>query len=83
MQRKMNKMEMKVMQVISIEKLLRFYLERPMLCTKIESDLTDLYSVEAIFFILGAYLNMLHTERNLERALVWDHCFCFDLNKMI
>ena len=63
-------MEMRVMQVISIEKPLRCNLERPTLRTKRESDLTDRASVEPTSFILGASLNMLHMGRNLERPLV-------------
>ena len=70
LQRKMNKMEMRVMQVILIEKPLRCNLERPVLRTKREPDLIDRASVEPTSFILAASLNMLHMGKKLERPLV-------------
>ena len=66
----MNKMEMILMQVNSIERPLRCNLERTMLRTKRESDLIDRASVEPTSFVLGASLNMLHMGRNLERPSV-------------
>ena len=52
-----------------------------MSCTKRECDLTDLDSVEPIFFILGAYLNVLHTGIHLERALVLGPLFLIQSQK--
>ena len=66
-----NKMEMRVMQVIIFNsKLLRCNFKRLMLRIKRESDLVDRANVEPTSFILEAPLNMLHKGRNLESPSV-------------